>query len=87
MKKAIREWAFNLFTKRITIKITKLPDNERIEFLANKLMDELISQGHDICGSPGRCSEFFSLFGHGNKFEISSSIGETSVSLNLNRTK
>jgi len=37
-----------------------LPDNEKIEFLANKFMNELISQGHDVSGS-NDC-EYLSLF-------------------------
>jgi len=68
VKKAIREWTFSLFTKRITIKVAKLPDNEKIEFLANKLMNELISQGHDINGSD-EC-EFFTMFSTNGKIFI-----------------
>jgi len=63
VKIAIREWAFNLFMRRITIKVAKLPDNEKIEFLTNKLMNELISQGYDIKGSPNGHPEYFTIFG------------------------
>jgi hypothetical protein len=66
MKKVIHEWAFNLFTKRITIKVSKLPNDERIEYLLNKLMNELVSQGHDISGSSKEV-EFFAVFGHQGK--------------------
>lgn len=65
MKKAIREWAFNLFTKRITIKVAGLPNDAKIEFLANKLMNELVAQGHDI-GSTNKDAEFFNVFGFSN---------------------
>ena len=82
MKKAIREWAFNLFTKRITIKIAKLSDNDRIEFLANNLMNELISQGHDISGiSEG--SEYLSIFSLGEVLRVE----PHSVRLEFKRTK
>lgn len=64
MKKAIREWAFNLFTKRITIKVANLPDEAKIEYLVNKLMNELVAQGHDIGNVH---DEFFSVFGHEDK--------------------
>ena len=67
MKKAILEWAFNLFTKRITVKIANLPNDAKIEFLVNKLMNELVAQGHDIKGSTNGHSEYFSVFGIGNK--------------------
>ena len=62
MKKAIREWAFNLFTKRITVKVSNLPNDAKIEYLVNKLMNELFKQGHDIRGI--NMPEFFSVFGH-----------------------
>ena len=61
MKKAIREWVFNLFTKRITIKVANLPNDAKIEYLLNKLMNELVAQGHDM-GKVG--DEFFGVFGH-----------------------
>ena len=61
MKKAIHEWAFNLFTKRITIKVANMPNDAKIEFLTNKLMNELVAQGHDM-GSIN--DEFFSVFSH-----------------------
>jgi hypothetical protein len=66
IKKAIREWAFNLFTKRITIKISNLDDSKRLEFLLNKLMNELIAQGHSINGVAGGNDEYFNVFGVGN---------------------
>jgi len=64
MKKAIREWAFNLFTKRITVKVANLPDEAKIEYLVNKLMNEMVMQGHDIGG--GACTEYFNIYGHTN---------------------
>lgn len=73
MKKAIREWAFNLFTKRITVKVANLPNLSKIEFLVNKLMNELVAQGYDIKGiSPN--SEYLTLFkfSEGERVDISS---------------
>lgn len=61
MKKAIKEWAFNLFTKRITVKIANLPNDARIEYLVNKLMNELVAQGHELKG--GNSTEFLNIFG------------------------
>ena len=60
MKKAIREWVFNLFAKRITVKVSRLPNDARIEFLVNKLTNELTEQGYDIKGQGA--TEFFSVF-------------------------
>jgi len=68
MKKAFKEWAFNLFTKRITVKVSKLPDDAKIEFLANKLLDELLSQGYEIGGSD--CSEYVTLFTYNAKISV-----------------
>jgi len=62
MKKAIREWAFNLFAKRITIKVAKLPDDAKIEFLVNKLMNELVAQGYGIKGIDSDC-DYLTLYG------------------------
>ena len=73
MKKAIREWAFNLFTKRVTIKVSELPDNEKIDFLANRLMNELVAQGNDISGSGS--SEYVTLFAINSKFIVTSNEG------------
>ena len=64
MKKAIREWAFNLFTKRITIKVANLPNDAKIEYLVNKLMNEMVAQGHSIGNAH---DEYFSVFGHRDK--------------------
>lgn len=64
MKKAIHEWAFNLFTKRITIKIANLPNEAKIEYLVNKLMNEMVKQGHNIKGSNIDC---ITIYGHGDE--------------------
>jgi len=71
MKKAIREWAFNLFTKRITIKVSRLPNDARIEFLVNKLVNELTAQGHDLSGDFD--SEYVTLFCHKSNIIVNSS--------------
>ena len=81
MKKSFREWVFNLFTKRITIKVANLPNDAKIEYLVNKLMNELVAQGHSIKGT-GEMNEHLNLFCHGGKVEIASN---TSPSLWVKR--
>ena len=70
LRKAVNEWVFNLFTKRITVKIANMPNDARIEFLLNKLVNELVAQGHDIKGSGESCTEYFNVFGCNETIEI-----------------
>lgn len=83
MKKAIQEWAFNLFTKRITVKVANLPNDAKIEYLVNKLMNELVAQDYSIKGM-GETNEYLNLFCSGGKVEIASN---TSPSLWVKRLK
>ena len=76
MKKAIREWAFNLFTKRITVKVANLPNEAKIEYLVNKLMNEMVAQGYDIkgCGC-----DYVVIYGHKDETVRVGFINESSL--------
>ena len=50
-----------MFTKRITIKVANLPNDAKIEYLVNKLMNELVAQGHNIKSVNGE-SDYFTVF-------------------------
>lgn len=84
-KKSFRQFTFNLFTKRVSVKISKLPDNGRVEYLSNKLLNELISQGHDITGSTGNC-EYLSIFSYNGSISFNTS-NHDSINLRLKRIK
>lgn len=84
MKKVIREWAFSLFTKRITVKMADLPNDAKIEYLVNKLMNELVAQEHDIRGVASDASEFFSVFSYDGKETVDIS-SNSSCNLSLKR--
>lgn len=72
MRKAFHEWAFNLFTKRITVKVSKLPNDDKIQFLTNRLMNELQAQGHNIQGKSDGETEFVNLFCIRDRLSVSS---------------
>lgn len=43
--KGFKKLAFNLFTKRVEVKISNIPNDERIKYLVLKLREELSKQG------------------------------------------
>lgn len=47
----MKQWIFKLFTRQIDVKTSKLKDDARILWLANRLLDELNTQGHDTNSS------------------------------------
>lgn len=48
LRAKLRNYQFECFQNRVNIQISKLPEPERIIWLANKLLNEVQAQGHNI---------------------------------------
>lgn len=65
-----------LWLWRFELKLSKVKDNEKIEFLAKELLKELEAQGYSIEGVSG-CG-YFNVWIHGDELYINRSHGVNS---------